>query len=150
MVQKNCRVCGESKPTSEFYKKSGRLNVGTICKTCQKKHNAAYFLVNADKKRAQARAHYRNDTQGHWARRLMTQYKIEPFDWFRMLERQGYRCAICRASLAGLPGKQVHTDHDKGSGKVRGVLCHACNTGIGNLRHSASILASATAYLGVG
>lgn len=56
------------------------------------------------------------------------------------------RCAICRGPLrCGKNGK--HIDHDHATGKVRGVLCSECNTGIGKLREDLTIIARAVEYI---
>ena len=47
---------------------------------------------------------------------------------FRALKRaQENRCAICGARLSG----KICVDHDHTTKKVRGLLCHKCNTGLG-------------------
>jgi len=53
-----------------------------------------------------------------------------------------------------LAGKRVHNgyrgkfvDHDKKTGKVRGVLCNKCNTGIGKLGDSLDGVFAAYQYL---
>jgi endogenous inhibitor of DNA gyrase (YacG/DUF329 family) len=57
-------------------------------------------------------------------------------------------CAIC-GSDANPGGRfnQWHIDHDHVTGHVRGVLCSACNTGIGLFKDSAPILEAAAAYV---
>lgn len=61
------------------------------------------------------------------------------------LRAQG--CQIC-----GSPGGvgrhgQLHIDHCHDSGKVRGALCSACNTGIGQFQHDPELLQKAIEYL---
>lgn len=60
---------------------------------------------------------------------------------------QGEVCAVCKVSTPGWK-HGWHTDHDHSTGKVRGVLCHGCNTGIGKFKDSLELLQAAAAYLG--
>ena len=62
-----------------------------------------------------------------------------------LLANQGGICAICGTTESG--GKGWHGDHDHQTGKFRGVLCHWCNLGIGNLKDSIPILKLAITYL---
>lgn len=55
-------------------------------------------------------------------------------------------CGICGAP-PGSDGIAHAIDHDHATGRVRGVLCGACNRGIGLLRDSADLLHRAAAYL---
>ena len=50
-----------------------------------------------------------------------------------LLERQDFGCGICGADIVAVPRKRVHIDHDHTTGKVRGILCAKCNTGLGKL-----------------
>ncbi len=57
----------------------------------------------------------------------------------------GDTCAVC---LRGkLSGGNRHVDHDHVSGRVRGVLCRRCNTGIGMLGDSLIGVLRAAEYL---
>lgn len=72
-------------------------------------------------------------------------------EWYRSkLEEQAGACAICEQpeSLA-IRGKRVHlaVDHDRKTGKARGLLCAKCNQGIGCLDHNAERLRKAIEYL---
>jgi hypothetical protein len=60
-------------------------------------------------------------------------------------EAQGNLCAICREPLAN--GQFCHVDHDHTSGRVRGVLCNRCNTGLGKFLDDAGLLRKAAHYL---
>ena len=51
---------------------------------------------------------------------------------------------ICKSP----PGhKSLHIDHDHKTGKVRGLLCHGCNTAIGLMKDDVNILTKAIEYL---
>lgn len=63
-------------------------------------------------------------------------------------------CEICGVQLAWhqtSAGKNtaVHVDHCHQTGKIRGLLCHDCNTGIGKFKDNPSLLWKAIAYLGM-
>lgn len=74
-------------------------------------------------------------------------YGLELEEVEAMYEAQGRRCAICRKDivLGGRSGAKV--DHCHKTGKVRGLLCSPCNTGIGCLKDDTQILANAIRYL---
>jgi len=56
------------------------------------------------------------------------------------------RCAICKKHEQEL-GKVLYIDHCHSTGKVRGLLCQKCNTGIGLLFDDKEILLNAIKYL---
>lgn len=58
-----------------------------------------------------------------------------------MMTKQGGLCAICKEA------KATHIDHSHETGRVRGVLCLACNTALGSFRDSPKLLARAIVYL---
>lgn len=51
-------------------------------------------------------------------------------------------CRICGAVL-----RKPHIDHDHLTGRVRGVLCNKCNTGLGHFNDSVEMLELAIQYL---
>lgn len=59
-----------------------------------------------------------------------------------LLESQNYECAIC-----GKPDRSLVVDHNHKTGKVRGLLCNPCNTGIGLLQDSVEVIRRAEGYL---
>jgi hypothetical protein len=42
----------------------------------------------------------------------------------------------------------LHVDHNHMTGKVRGLLCHHCNVGIGHFEDNIVLLSNAITYLG--
>lgn len=62
-------------------------------------------------------------------------------DWEAIERRQAARCAIC------LGAGELVVDHDHGSGRVRGLLCHPCNRALGQFADDAAGLRRAAAYV---
>src|SRR5690606_4436710 len=89
----------------------------------------------------------------YWRRReqqkvraLKYKYGITPQDWQSMFDAQAGRCKICRKHQSEIK-HSLSVDHCHESGKVRGLLCNACNTGIGLFEENLSSLESAVSYL---
>jgi Recombination endonuclease VII len=61
-----------------------------------------------------------------------------------MVEAQGSACLICRRQITVAT---AHVDHDHASGKVRGILCFACNGGMGQFGDDPEVLVRAARYL---
>jgi hypothetical protein len=56
--------------------------------------------------------------------------------------KQGGTCAIC-----GTSAKRLVIDHDHQTGRVRGLLCDPCNTGLGKLGDTVAAIERAIRYL---
>lgn len=71
--------------------------------------------------------------------------------WYEeTLAKQKHACAICKQPETMVIKGQVcrlAVDHCHDHGHARGLLCAACNRGIGCLGHSAGRLRAALAYL---
>ena len=82
--------------------------------------------------------------------RLST-YGVEPAQYAELLAQQEGVCAICRQpeTIRDRTGRvaSLAVDHDHSTGEVRGLLCRACNAGIGNLKDSPDLLRAALSYL---
>lgn len=73
-------------------------------------------------------------------------YGITLAQFQTMLERQDGKCHLCGKDVT-LKQKDAHMDHCHTTGKLRAILCRACNTGIGMLGDSAALLRKAAEYL---
>lgn len=62
-----------------------------------------------------------------------------------MVAKQNNQCAICCKSFE-LP-RDIHVDHSHSTGKVRGILCSNCNTGLGKFQDKLLFLEAAIKYL---
>ena len=72
-------------------------------------------------------------------------YRITLQEWEALFDKQGRVCAVCGDDNPR--GKNWHTDHSHSTGKIRGILCGSCNTGIGKFRESEEIMKKAAKYL---
>lgn len=71
-------------------------------------------------------------------------------EYYDMFEKQKNKCGICDKEETRLfKGKltRLCLDHDHNTGKIRGLLCHACNTAIGKFKDNIQLLQSAIQYL---
>jgi hypothetical protein len=60
------------------------------------------------------------------------------------LSRQDGHCKICGNPAVGRNG---HTDHDHATGKLRDLLCHQCNSGLGSFQDDPALLRAAADYI---
>ena len=85
------------------------------------------------------------------AYRIKHKYKMSTEQWDLMFAQQGKRCAACGSDASNWKtrdGRSAwHTDHCHSSGKVRGILCHHCNTALGALREDTTKIRRLAAYL---
>lgn len=63
-------------------------------------------------------------------KKQLQRYGITLADYQRMLTAQGGCCALCGTTQPGQNHKHFCVDHDHKTGRVRGLLCTACNLGI--------------------
>ena len=77
-------------------------------------------------------------------------FGITRSDYVKLFNDQNGVCAIChQPETAARKGvvRSLAVDHDHKTGKIRGLLCSDCNTGIGKLKDDPNILLSASEYL---
>lgn len=82
------------------------------------------------------------------AEHRLRKYGVTREEFDRMLKEQDGKCAICKTFEPGPRAlSTLQVDHDHETGKVRGLLCQACNTLIGKAREDVTILMAAALYL---
>jgi hypothetical protein len=80
--------------------------------------------------------------------KLQRNYGITLEEYNRMLKQQRGRCAVCSSKKTNHRTRtRFFVDHDHQTGKVRGLLCHKCNTGLGHFDHDLEKMAAAMAYI---
>lgn len=171
---KVCVKCHESKPLSEYHVHNVERGYHrNFCKECQnewakkwretpdgqeyhktydechREKQAEYrkiyreALLKSPKLQAKKRSYHRQ-----WE--LGKNFGLSLDDYETMLSAQDGKCAICGTDKSyknGNKRRNFSVDHDHVTGKVRGLLCFVCNTGIGHLQDDADIIRKAIVYL---
>jgi hypothetical protein len=83
------------------------------------------------------------DLESHMKRAYGLTFK----DYETMIFNQNGVCAICSKEPPNTHKKRLNVDHCHTTGKVRGLLCDACNRAIGLLKDSPDLLNKAISYL---
>ena len=102
----------------------------------QRTRDAKYYALHPER--------YSGKTR-RW--RLLKAYGLTPADYDRMLAEQDGRCLLCKAEESDSYGRRFYIDHDHLNGVVRGLLCGACNMGIGQLKDDPALMRAAAAYV---
>lgn len=131
--QKICRQCLVAKDLEEFFSSaksiSGRM---PYCRKCHYKRWGPGAIRQRDG------MPYEDVKRDERYRR---KYGIS-LDQVREMEaRQNHLCVIC------LAGPAEHVDHHHISGKVRELLCHPCNVGLGSFKDDIVRMIRAAVYL---
>lgn len=124
---KRCTSCRAEKDTEEFYKQGNRRQ--SKCKPCLLQHQKTRY-----------------DPEKNRNYSIKRRYGVSAEEYAAMLLKQGGSCAICNSTETVL-GRPLYVDHNHNTGRVRGLLCHKCNTGLGSFRDSPLLLKAATTYL---
>lgn len=132
---RRCPYCNKDKPSESFARTS------SYCEPCRKQ----YRRDNIERTRAYTAAN-RDRIRDASFRKI---YGITLEHYNHLLSKQNGRCALCRTDVPGGRG-HFHVDHNHETGKVRGLLCHNCNIGLGNFRDNPELLRRAARYISRG
>jgi len=158
-----CSKCGQYKNPSEFIKdKNTTRGYVYMCKPCwneyyeepkrkdkrrayQRERNKKLYSKNRDEILKKAREKNKQDPEAQMFRMYKYKYGLTREDYIKLMENQGGSCAICGNKFS--ESIKAHVDHCHTTDVVRGLLCGACNRGIGLLKEDPKIFQSAADYL---
>jgi len=78
---------------------------------------------------------------------LKANYGLTPAAYDVMLADQGGQCAVCGATDPRTQAGVFCVDHCHTTGVVRGLLCSACNSGLGHFSDDPDVLRAAASYI---
>lgn len=92
-----------------------------------------------------ARRYRRKSRVSYLDAQFRSNYGIELIDYENLLAKQNGVCMICKQPP--VKGRMLSVDHCHTTSKIRGLLCHTCNGGLGMFRDSKQLIAAALEYL---
>lgn len=126
---KTCNGCKTPKPLDEFHGWRGAKDGRQMrCKACQRARNRTKTCKDVAWKRLNCQ---------------LSHYALTLDQYHSLCESQDWQCAICDRDFDG----KEHIDHSHTTGRVRGILCAACNTAIGKLKENVDAMHRAIAYV---
>ena len=137
LKQKECSKCKEVKNGVDFdMRRASKDGLTSQCTICLRVKSMKVRKDNPESSRA-------NNLKNRFDMTI-EQYNV-------IFLKQKGKCRICNnaETMKSLNGeiKWLSCDHNHNTGKVRGLLCNACNTGIGKMGDSIKVLESAIKYL---
>lgn len=163
-----CKKCEQEKPLSEFAWRNRASGLRqSRCKPCAAAANRlsrqrnlqaargrdrAYHAANRGRRNTGRSERYKDERAraGRVSSVLKARFGITVEQYNEMLERQGNVCAICkRPETVTHKGtvRALAVDHDRETGRVRGLLCMNCNVALGHADDDLEWFERAAAYL---
>ena len=127
--QTHCRRGHEFTTENTIIRKNGQR----LCRMCRNFNGLSWWrkLSKTEKSIRAARGRHMRKYDG---------FSLE--EYAAMAKEQNGACAIC-----GVVPEKLHVDHCHKTGKVRQLLCHKCNLGIGYFADSPEIMGKAIQYI---
>lgn len=94
----------------------------------------------------QERATQAGNSRWSWERNLCLR-GLTVADYEAMVEAQEGCCALCGTDKPWARSDKWAVDHDHETGKVRGLLCHACNKALGLFKDNPVVMRRAAEYV---
>lgn len=131
---KTCFSCKQELSLDSFYLRKTRVNQSqSECKECTRVRRAKWWKSEAGKLSSQNT-------------KLKRRFGITLQQFNEMLSERNNQCQICGAKESCL-GHSLAVDHCHTTGQIRGLLCKACNVGLGNFKDNTKFLQAAIQYL---
>lgn len=163
---KFCKRCGQNKPLNAFNRSKNRPDgLDFYCRECSNRKGRDFYHNKGGKKRQ--RRYYLNHKKDKLAyekaRRKLPDVRLKhslarthietgvSYEklvkyYNKQFKKQKGCCAVCGKHQTEFKNR-LCIDHNHGTNKLRGLLCHNCNLAIGNLKDDAEICLKAYEYL---
>lgn len=119
-----------------------------LCRQCYHKdyyrRNKELVAGKSRKWKLENQERARENNRRFW---LKSQYGLDIETYDKMLATQNGKCNICGDTNGTETGRRLSVDHDHKTGKIRSLLCNACNAVIGHANERIDILQKCIDYL---
>jgi Autographiviridae endonuclease VII len=157
MLEAKTKFCGGCKQTKFLseYTPSRRYNTGveSKCKLCRNKFMRENRAKDPERHRHYCRKHNakRKNDPAYIAARSNRNYKkkygLSKQEVQYLHTIQNNKCAICDVPASTQRYGVLKVDHNHTTGNIRGLLCSACNLGIGYFKENITAIKEAANYL---
>ena len=135
MSNGSCRECNLARA------KQWRLNNNGS----DRQNHREWYAKNLEEQRKVKLARYHKNPEQAKNSKLKARYGLSLEDVEKMRENQGNKCLVCLKSFSEKITPRV--DHCHVSNKIRGLLCHKCNSAIGYFEENIESLRRAIEYI---
>lgn len=148
-TEKTCNKCNTLKKIDEFFTDKAMADgKGSICKECKTAGVYAWREKNKDQYNQSQRAYQAAHPEMRYGVEIKRRYGCTLEQYNEMLIAQNGKCVICDTLHNPVEKKgRLYVDHCHKTGKVRALLCGACNSMLGYAKDDTRVLAEAIAYL---
>ncbi len=105
----------------------------------------AYYKANAETEKKRIEAYKLKNPLIAKGIKLKRYYNMTVETYYKMLADQNGVCKICNKTCS--TGRELCVDHCHKTGKIRGLLCGKCNTGLGSFNDDKDKMLVAIKYL---
>jgi hypothetical protein len=159
MDQMTCKHCGGTYDRSRAFflpSKAGNITPGALCRKCNaaKQYKRRHGTLEGWRYRPQTQI---SDEAARSKRpaNMWLKLGVTRDDYAAMSAEQNDLCAICQRPEScpvdrrypDLGARRLAVDHCHTTGRVRALLCSACNLALGKMEDDKARLAAAIAYL---
>jgi len=127
-------------------KRRAYLNRSEAQRARKRKYNALWWKAHPEKLATKKHREYHRNIRRHKSYHLKRLYGITLEQWETMFEAQGQQCACCGV-LKTKNKRRWHVDHCHETKKIRGILCHQCNSALAYAKEDISRLQAMINYL---
>jgi hypothetical protein len=135
-----CSKCKIVKQRKEFLERSNG-DIRSRCKSCESEDRKQSYKYVPKILSEEERDYNRKREKEVYTPK---KYGIRYEDILNMLIQQNYLCKICKKINIS---EKYNIDHCHKTGKVRGLLCSSCNSGLGKFKDNKEILLRGVEYL---
>ena len=160
-----CNKCKDDKPDIEFKAAVGNRRYYS-CKSCRNTSHTEWVnknkekVLNSQQKWFRNHPNYKKDENGKTIKRyldtsascqMLKNYGITLKEYDEMFSKQNGLCFICgnpeTVRTTGGQIRRLSIDHDHATGKIRQLLCDACNHGLGHFHDNIIVMERAIQYI---
>ncbi len=148
MAKKRCSRCHRELPLKAFNKNNAKKDgLQVACRECRNRRIQKRYKESAEireEKSKKQKARHARHPEKVYNTHLRWKYGITRRQHKQLYMGQDGCCALCGDSVAY---HKILVDHDHVTGRIRGLLCRKCNSGLGAFNDTVEGLQDAIRYL---